>query len=117
MVRAFESYQKPQSQLDLCSHDLCKWEALLVVVVNMRIETLKPILIRAPYRRFANHQRIRIGSNPARPGSDRYNRFETYNTAAAIREMRRLGGTSQDISLDISKGALTFLQGKWQLEN
>jgi hypothetical protein len=64
---------------------------------------------RAPYRKFPGNQRVRIGANPARPGSDRYNRFEAYKTATTIGEMRRLGATSQDISQDIAKGALTLL--------
>jgi hypothetical protein len=64
---------------------------------------------RAPYRRFPDSQRVRIGANPARPGSDRYNRFEAYKTATSIAEMRRMGATSQDISADIAKGALTLL--------
>jgi hypothetical protein len=64
---------------------------------------------RALYRRFPDAQRVRFGANPARPGSDRYNRFERCKTASTIGEMRRLGATSQDISLDTAKGALTLL--------
>ena len=41
---------------------------------------------RIPYRNIPDAQRVRFGANPARPGSDRYNRFDVYRTAATIGE-------------------------------
>ena len=64
---------------------------------------------RAPYRRFPNDQRVRFGDNPARPGGARWRRYEKYREATTIGGVRRLGGTSQDISLDIQSGALKLL--------
>jgi len=64
---------------------------------------------RAPYRKFPNTQRVRYGANPARVGTPRHARYEAYKEAVTIGEARRLGATSQDISLDIQKGALVLL--------
>ena len=64
---------------------------------------------RAPYRRFPNDQRVEYGPNPARIGTPRYRRYENYKTATTIGGARRMGSTSQDISLDIQAGALRLL--------
>jgi hypothetical protein len=64
---------------------------------------------RAPYRKFPNEQRIRFDDNPGRPGGPRWVRFEKYKVATTIGGARRLGATSQDISLDIQSGALVLL--------
>ena len=64
---------------------------------------------RAPYRRFANEQKVRFEENPARSGSARWRRFEKYKEATTIGGVRRMGGTSQDISMDVAAGALVLL--------
>ena len=64
---------------------------------------------RAPYRRFPNTQKVEYGANPARAGTPRYRRFEAYSSATTIGAARRLGATSQDISMDIQVGALRLL--------
>jgi len=64
---------------------------------------------RAPYRRFPNDQRVRYGANPARPGTPRFRRYERYKEAATVGGARRLGATSQDISMDVAAGALELL--------
>ena len=64
---------------------------------------------RAPYRKFPNEQRVRFEDNPGRPGGPRWVRFEKYKVATTIGGARRLGATSQDISLDIQSGALVLL--------
>ena len=63
----------------------------------------------APYRRFPNDQRVRYGANPARVGTQRYRRYERYKEAMTIGGSRRLGATSQDISMDVAAGALVLL--------
>ena len=74
-----------------------------------RAERALEIDTRAPYRRFPNDQRVRFGDNPARPGGARWRRYEKYKEATTIGGVRRLGGTSQDISLDVAAGALVLL--------
>ena len=64
---------------------------------------------RAPYRRFPNDQRVEFGDNPARVGTPRHRRYESYKSATTIGGARRLGATSQDISQDIQSGALKLL--------
>jgi hypothetical protein len=64
---------------------------------------------RAPYRRFPNEQRVRCGANPVRVGTPRHARYEAYKVASAIGGARTLGARSQDISMDIQRGALVFL--------
>jgi len=64
---------------------------------------------RAPYRRFPNDQRVRFGDNPGRPGGPRWVRFEKYKEASTIGGARRLGATSQDLSMDVAAGALVLL--------
>ena len=65
---------------------------------------------RAPYRRLPNDTRVEHkDANPARVGSDRYRRYELYKKAKTIGEARRLGATSQDISMDLNSGALKLL--------
>ena len=65
---------------------------------------------RAPYRRFPNETRVRFSDqNPGRANSDRFRRYEIYKSANTIGQARRLGATSQDISLDLSSGALTLI--------
>ena len=64
---------------------------------------------RAPYRRFPNEQRVRFEDNPGRPGGPRWARFEKYKMATTIGGARRLGATSQDISMDVAAGALVLL--------
>ena len=64
---------------------------------------------RAPYRRFPNDQRTRYGPNPARAGTPRHARYEAYKVATTIGDARRLGATSQDISMDVAAGALVLL--------
>ena len=61
---------------------------------------------RAAYRRFPNETAVVYSTeNPARPNSERYRRYERYRVARTIGEARRLGATSQDISLDLAAGA------------
>ena len=64
---------------------------------------------RAPYRRFPNDQKVRYGANPARPGTPRFRRYERYKEATTVGGARRLGATSQDISMDVAAGALNLL--------
>ena len=64
---------------------------------------------RAPYRRFPTEQKVEYGENPARVGTPRYRRYENYKAATDIGGARRLGATSQDISMDIKVGALKLL--------
>ena len=64
---------------------------------------------RAAYRRFPNEQRVEYLENPARLGTPRYRRFERYKAVNTIGEARRLGATSQDISMDLSASALKLL--------
>ena len=65
---------------------------------------------RAAYRSFPNETRKTFkDKNPARPTGDRFKRYEAYKRATSIGEARQLGATSQDISLDISSGALKLL--------
>ena len=64
---------------------------------------------RAPYRRFPNETRVEYKANPSRLGSVRYRRYELYKSAKTIGEARALGATSQDISMDVEKGALILL--------
>ena len=64
---------------------------------------------RAPYRRFPNDQKVANGANPARANTPRYRRYESYKGATTIGGARRLGATSQDISLDIQAGLLRLL--------
>ena len=49
------------------------------------------------------------GENPARPGTPRHRRYEKYKVATAVGGARRLGTTSQDISLDIQSGTRKVL--------
>ena len=63
---------------------------------------------RAPYRRYPNEQRVEYGANPARVNTPRHRRFEAYKVATTIGAARRLGATSQDISMDVAAGALTL---------
>ena len=75
-----------------------------------RAERALEIDPRAPYRRFPNEQRVRYeGANPARAGTARHARYEAYKAATTIGEARRRGATSQDISMDVQKGALTLI--------
>ena len=65
---------------------------------------------RAAYRKFPNAQKVKYSaSNPARVGTPRHARYDTYKVAATIGIARQLGATSQDISLDIAAGALTLV--------
>jgi len=64
---------------------------------------------RASYRKFPNYQRIRFEDNPGRPGGPRWVRFEKYKAATTIGGARRLGATSQDISMDVAAGVLVLL--------
>jgi hypothetical protein len=64
---------------------------------------------RAPYRKFPNDQKVEYGDNPARATTPRHRRYEKYRMATTIGQARRLGATSQDISLDIQNGALKLL--------
>ena len=57
----------------------------------------------------SNDQRVEYGDDPARVGTPRYRRYENYKGATTIGAARRLGATSQDISLDIQAGALRRL--------
>ena len=43
-------------------------------------------------------------------GSPRYRRFEAYKVATTIGGARRLGSSSQDISMDVAAGALVLLR-------
>ena len=65
---------------------------------------------RAAYRRFPNEQRVEYkDQNPARIGTPRFRRYESYKVTHTIGAARRLGATSQDISQDLTAGALTLL--------
>lgn len=65
---------------------------------------------RAPYRRFPNDTRVEYSSeNPARVDTPRNRRYRTYSVANTIGMARRLGASSQDISLDLQAGALRLL--------
>ncbi len=65
---------------------------------------------RAPYRKFPNAQRVQYSAaNPARTGTPRHARYETYKVASTIGIARSLGAKSQDISMDIAAGALVLL--------
>ncbi len=65
---------------------------------------------RAAYRRFPNEQRVEYkDQNPARIGTPRFRRYESYKFSHTIGAARRLGATSQDISQDLRAGALTLL--------
>ena len=64
---------------------------------------------RAAYRRFPNDQRVQYGANPARINTPRHRRYENYKEATTIGGARRLGATSQDISMDVAAGALKLL--------
>jgi len=64
---------------------------------------------RALYKRLPNDQRVRFGDNPARPGGARWKRFGKYKEATTIGGARRLGASSQDISMDVSVGVLVLL--------
>jgi len=65
---------------------------------------------RAPYRRFPNDQKVEYGQqNPARQGTPRYRRYEKYKVATTIGSARRLGASSQDISMDVAAGALVLV--------
>ena len=61
----------------------------------------------APYRKFPNEQRVVYGANPAGVNTPRHRRYESYSDASTIGGARRLGATSQDISLDIQAGTLS----------
>ena len=75
-----------------------------------RAERALEIDPRAPYRRFPNEQKVRYEeANPARAGTVRHARYEIYKAATTLGEARRLGATSQDISMDVQRGALTLL--------
>ena len=76
---------------------------------EQRAERTVEVDARAPYRKFPNEQRVEYGANPARAGTPRHRRFEAYKVATSIGGARRLGSTSQDISLDIQAGALRLL--------
>ena len=64
---------------------------------------------RAPYRRFPNDQRVEYGENPAWAKTSRHRRYEKYRVATSIGAARRMGATSQDISMDVAAGALKLL--------
>lgn len=66
----------------------------------------EPYQIDTPYRRFPNQTKTEYGPNPARQNTPRHRRYQKYSVATTIGEARRLGATSQDISLDIASGAL-----------
>jgi hypothetical protein len=65
---------------------------------------------RAPYRKFPNDQQIEYnGPNPAREGTPRHRRYEKYRVSKSIGQARRLGASSQDISMDVAAGVLRLL--------
>ena len=62
---------------------------------------------RAEYQRYPNDLKIRfVGENPSKRAGPRRERFQKYKVAKTIGEMRALGGTSQDITMDIKAGVL-----------
>ena len=66
---------------------------------------------RAQPQRYPNYIKIRfVGENQTKRAGPRRERFEEYETATTIGEMRQLGGTSQDITMDIKAGVL-LLEG------
>ena len=66
---------------------------------------------RAQYRRFPNEMRVAYSANnPARIDSERYKSYDNYKTATTIGEARVLGATSQDITLDLSAGAVRIIR-------
>ena len=76
---------------------------------EQRAERAVEVDARAPYRKFPNEQRVVYGANPARVNTPRHRRYANYSDASTIGGARRLGATSQDISLDIQAGALRLL--------
>jgi hypothetical protein len=74
-----------------------------------RAERALEIDARAPYRKFPNEQRVRYGPNPARVGTPRHARFEVYSRETTIGAAKAKGATSQDISMDVERGALVLL--------
>ena len=62
---------------------------------------------RAEPQRYPNDTKIRfVGGNPTVRAGPRRERFEKYKTAKTIEQYRALGGTSQDITMDIKAGVL-----------
>ena len=62
---------------------------------------------RAEPQRYPNYIKIEfVGKNPTKRAGPRRERFEKYKTAKTKGEMRQLGGTSQDITMDIKAGVL-----------
>ena len=64
---------------------------------------------RAPYRRFPNDQKVHYAENPARVNTPRHRRYEKYRVATTVGAARRLGATSQDISMDVAAEAMKLL--------
>ena len=65
---------------------------------------------RAVYRRFFNEiPVVYAAENPARRNSQRYQRYENYKKATTIGQARALGATSQDISPELSVGAVKVI--------
>ena len=65
---------------------------------------------RAVYRRFFNEIPVVYSAeNPARRSSERYQRYEKYKNSTTFGEAKALGATSQDISADLSAGAVRII--------
>ena len=65
---------------------------------------------RAVYKRFFNEiPVVYSANNPARRNSERFQRYENYKKATTIGQARALGATSQDISADLSAGAVRII--------
>ena len=54
-------------------------------------------------------KKVEYGENPARANTPRHRRYEKHRVATTIGAARRLGATSQDISMDVAVGALKLL--------
>ena len=57
---------------------------------------------------FPSELRVRFSSNPARPGTQRFDRFEIYKSAKTTGEARRLGALTHDIMSALAVGAMTI---------
>ena len=64
---------------------------------------------RTPYRRFPSDQKVQYAENPARVNTPRHRRYEKYRVATTVGAARRLGATSQDISMDAAAGDMKLL--------
>ena len=57
---------------------------------------------------FPSEMKVRFNNNYARPGTQRFDRFEIYKSARTIGEARRLGALTHDIMAALAAGAMTI---------